>query len=54
MELEQLEFPEELQAVEIIPFKTFKEKINITKKHLHTSKMEIIDNKFVYIRSRRL
>ena len=40
---------ENLQSIELIPFKTFKEKINITKKHDGKAKMEIIDNKFVLV-----
>lgn len=44
---------EELQVVELIPFNNFKEKIAITKKYYHTSKIEIIDNKYVYVIPRR-
>lgn len=33
----------------LIPFKNFKEKIRITKKYLSKAKMEIIDNKYVYV-----
>lgn len=40
---------EYLQKAEMIPFRTFKEKIAITKKYFYTSKMEIIDNKYVYV-----
>ena len=40
---------ENLQSVELIPFKTFKEKIAITKKYDGKAKVEIIDNKFVLV-----
>lgn len=40
---------ENLQSIELIPFKTFKEKINITKKHDGKAKMEIIDNKYILL-----
>ena len=40
---------ESLQSIELIPFKTFKEKIAITKKYNGKAKMEIIDNKFVLV-----
>lgn len=40
---------EKLQVVEIIEFKTFKEKIDITKEFDRKAKMEILDNKYVYI-----
>ena len=40
---------EELKQIEIIPFNTFKEKINITKKYDGKEKMEIVDNKFIYL-----
>ena len=40
---------ENLQSVELIPFKTFKEKIAITKEYNGKAKMEIIDNKFVLV-----
>ena len=40
---------ENLQSIELIPFKTFKEKIAITKKYNGKAKMEIIDNKFVLV-----
>lgn len=43
---------ERLETVEIIPFRSFKEKISITKKYFHTAKMEIIDNKYVYLKFR--
>ncbi|WP_158220074.1 hypothetical protein [Tissierella sp. P1] len=46
MELEELF--EELTVVEYIPFRTFKEKINITKKHLGKGKI-VIDERHVYI-----
>lgn len=38
-----------LQSIELIPFKTFKEKIDITKKYDGKAKMEIVDNKFVLV-----
>lgn len=40
---------ETLQVVEIIEFRNFKEKLNITKEFDHKAKMEIIDNKYVYV-----
>ena len=40
---------ENLQSVELIPFKTFKEKIAITKKYDGKAKMEVVDNKFVLV-----
>lgn len=40
---------ESLQSIELIPFKTFKEKMAITKKYDGKAKMEIIDNKFVLV-----
>ena len=40
---------ENLQSIELIPFKTFKEKIAITKEYNGKAKMEIIDNKFVLV-----
>ena len=40
---------ENLQSIELIPFKTFKEKISITKKYDGKAKMEIVDNKFVLV-----
>lgn len=43
---------EKLQVVEIIEFKTFKEKIDITKEYDRKAKMEIIDNKYVYVKMR--
>lgn len=38
-----------LQVIEIIPFRDFKEKINITKEHLKGARVEIIDDEFVYV-----
>ena len=35
--------------MELIPYKNFKEKISITKEYDRIAKMEIIDNKFVYV-----
>lgn len=40
---------ETLQVVEIIEFRNFKEKLNITKEYDRKAKMEIIDNKYVYV-----
>lgn len=40
---------ETLQVVEIIEFRNFKEKLKITKEFDHRAKMEIIDNKYVYV-----
>ena len=36
-------------VVDYIPFRTFKEKIAITKKYSGKAKLEIIDNKYVYV-----
>lgn len=52
MNLEQLQSIEELQVVELIPFNNFKEKIAITKRYFHTAKIEVIDNKYVYVTPR--
>ena len=41
---------ETLQVVEIIEFKSFKEKLKITKKYDGKAKIEIIDNKYVYVK----
>jgi hypothetical protein len=46
LDLEEL--TEELTIVEYIPFRTFKEKIIITKEHLGKGKI-VIDEKHVYI-----
>jgi hypothetical protein len=40
---------EVLQIVELIPFRTFKEKLAITKEFDLTAKMQIIDNKYVFV-----
>lgn len=40
---------ENLESIEVIPFRSFKEKIAITKKYFRSSKMEILDNKYVVI-----
>ena len=40
---------EKLQIVELIEFKTFKEKLDITREYDHKAKMEIIDNRYIYI-----
>ena len=39
----------EFVIVLLIPFKSFKEKIQITKEYDGKAKIEIIDNEFVYI-----
>lgn len=40
---------ETLQIIEFIQFNTFKEKLDITKEYDHIAKMEIIDDKYVYV-----
>lgn len=35
--------------VEMIPFRNFKEKLRITKKYERLAKMQIIDNKYIYL-----
>ena len=40
---------ETLQVVEIIEFRNFKEKLKITKEYDGKAKIEIIDNKYVYV-----
>ena len=35
--------------VKIIPFRTFKEKLAITKKYRGKAKVEIVDNKYVLV-----
>lgn len=40
---------ETLQVVEIIEFRDFKEKLKITKEYDGKAKIEIIDNKYVYV-----
>lgn len=40
---------ETLQVVEIIEFRNFKEKLKITKEYAGKAKIEIIDNKYVYV-----
>lgn len=44
---------EELITVEYIPYKTFKDKIKITKKNLGKAKIEIYEN-YVYLEKKRL
>lgn len=39
-----------IQVIELIEFKDFKHKIAITKKYDKTSKVEILDDKYVFIR----
>ena len=38
-----------MQVVKIIPYKSFKDKLRITKEYDRIAKMEIIDNKYVYV-----
>lgn len=38
-----------LCSVEMIPFRSFKEKIELTKKYNRKRRMEIIDNKYVLL-----
>lgn len=40
---------ENLQRVEIISFKNFKEKIRLTKQYEKLAKIQIIDNKYIYL-----
>lgn len=40
-----------MQVVRVIPYKTFKEKLRITKKYDFIAKMEIFD-KYVYVEMR--
>lgn len=40
---------ETLQIIECIPIKNFKHKIETTKKHIGTAKVEIINNEYIYI-----
>lgn len=44
-----MEEQEVLQVTELIPYKSFKEKLNITRKYDRKAKMEIIDDKYVYV-----
>lgn len=38
-----------MQVVELIEFRSFKEKVKITKKYDRIAKMSIVDNRYVYI-----
>lgn len=38
-----------LQIVEIIEFKNFREKLDITKEYDHKAKMEIMHDRYVYV-----
>ena len=40
---------ETLQIIEIIEFRNFKEKLSITREFDHRAKIEIIDDKYVYV-----
>lgn len=40
---------ETLIIIEFIEFNTFKEKLDITKKYDRKAKMEIVDDKYVYV-----
>lgn len=42
-------FNGQLQVATLIEFRNFKEKIKITKKYFRTAKMEVIDNKYIYV-----
>ena len=44
---------ETLQKIELIEFKTFREKIRFTKQYERLAKMQIIDNKYIYLEWRR-
>lgn len=46
MYLEELEI---LKTVELIEYRTFKEKIDITRRYRGKARIEIIDNRFIYI-----
>lgn len=41
-----------MSSIEIIPFKSFKEKIRITKKYGRKARIEIIDNKYVVVKEK--
>jgi len=47
--IKTMEEQEILQVTELLPFKTFKEKLSITKKYDRKAKMQIIDDKYVYV-----
>ena len=38
---------EKLQTIEIIPFRTFKEKIKLTKEYEKICKVIVVDNKYI-------
>ena len=40
---------ERLQSVDVIPFRTFKEKLAITRKYERLAKMEILDDKYILL-----
>lgn len=40
---------ETLKVIEFIPYKDFKEKLKLTKKYDGKAKVEIIDDKYIYI-----
>lgn len=44
---------ENLKTIECIRFYTFKEKLKITKQYERLAKMQIIDNKYIYLEWRR-
>lgn len=46
MYLEELEI---LKTVELIEYRTFKEKLDITRRYRGRTRIEIIDNKYIYI-----
>ena len=40
---------ETLKVIELIPYKDFKEKLKLTKEYDGSGKVEIIDDKYVYV-----
>lgn len=40
---------ETLKVIEFIPYKDFKEKLKLTKKYDRKAKIEIVDDKYVYV-----
>lgn len=50
---EDSELEARLQKVELIPFRSFKEKIKLTKEYERYAKMEIIDDKYILLKWRR-
>lgn len=40
---------EALKVIELIEFKDFKEKLKLTKKYAGKAKVEVVDDKYVYV-----